>query len=313
MKILIVLSIILGVILLFFVIPTMLISNVIFSVLFIRKDKEKWSRNCSFEDEEQQSMFNLGKEWGEKNENFRKTLYIKNGKFNLVGEYFDFGYDKAVIIIPGRMETSVYSYYFSEPYKQLNYNILAIDNRSHGLSDGKYNTIGLKEYTDIIAWTKHLETLGVKQVLYHALCIGSATALYALTSKNSSKIASGIIAEGMYETFGKSLKNHLIERNKPTFPYNSQILFMLKLVSDKNPEKFSPINEIVKLKKPILFIYGKQDAYSTPDQANKLYEKCNSKKSIVWFEKGVHSHLRINNTENYDNAIKNFVLKDINE
>ena len=114
---------VIGAFLLFFLLPTMFISNVIFNVLFVRTDKEKWSRTVSWEDEEQQRMFAEGKEWGDANEQYRKTVDITNDGFHLVGEYFDFGFDRAVIIIPGRMESGTYSYYFSEPYKESGFNV----------------------------------------------------------------------------------------------------------------------------------------------------------------------------------------------
>ena len=48
---------ILGAVLLFYIIPTLIISNVIYTVLFVRTSKEKWSRTVSWDDEEQKEMF----------------------------------------------------------------------------------------------------------------------------------------------------------------------------------------------------------------------------------------------------------------
>ncbi len=127
---------------------TFIISCIIYTKLFVRTSPEKWSRTVSWPDKELQTMFDEGKKWGEENEKYRKHVEIDSCGFHLVGEYFDFGFDKAVIIIPGRSESGTYSYYFSEPYKKSGYNVLAIDNRCHGLSEGKYNTLGLKEFQD---------------------------------------------------------------------------------------------------------------------------------------------------------------------
>ena len=299
-----------GAVLLFYVIPTLIISNVIFTVLFIRNKPDKWSRTVSWDDEEQKVMFERGKEWGDKYDAFRKTLQIKSQKFNLVGEYFDFGNDKAVIVIPGRMESGTYSYYFSEPYRKAGYNVLAIDNRSHGLSEGRYNTIGLKEYKDILAWAKYLhDDVGVSSIIIHGLCIGSATGLYALIDKECPSYLKAMVADGMYVNFNETLKNHLIERKKPIFPFNNEIMFMMHLVAGKSPKKYGPINEIKKLTKPILFIYSKEDIYSLPDKAELLYNTCPVKeKRIKFFPKGAHSHVRINNTEGYDAEISRFLV-----
>lgn len=301
---------IIGAILFFYVIPTLIISNVIYTVLFVRTNKEKWSRTVSWDDEEQRIMFAHGQEWGEKYDKFRKTVQIKSQKFNLVGEYFNFGSDKVVIVIPGRMESGTYSYYFSEPYRKAGYNVLAIDNRSHGLSDGRYNTIGLKEYVDILEWIKYAhDELGNSSVIIHGLCIGSATALYAITDGRCPDYVKALIADGMYVNFHESLKNHLIERKKPLFPFVGEIMFMMRLVAGKSAKKWGPINVIKKMNKPILFIYSKEDIYSLPELGQKLYDTCPSKeKRLEYFPYGAHSHVRINNTEAYDSKISSFLV-----
>ena len=299
---------VLGVFLLFGVLPTFLISNVIYTKLLIRVNKDTWSRNVSWDDEEQQRMFDIGEEWGNTYEKYRKRVSITSKGFRLVGEFFDFGNKKTAIIIPGRMEAGTYSYYFSEPYRKAGYNILAIDNRSHGLSEGRYNCVGLKEYADILNWIKYVhDDLGSEKIYIHGICIGSATALYALTDKNCPDYVEGMTADGMYINFAENFKNHLIELKKPLFPFTLEVMLMITLVAKKSPYKKSPINLINRLNKPILFIYSKEDTYSLPRLGQVLFDKCQSEKRLEWFEHGRHSHVRINAQDKYDLVIQNFI------
>ena len=82
--------------------------------------------------------------------------------------------------------------------------------------------------------------------------------------------------------------------------------------------KFGPIDVIDKLDKPILMMNSKKDTYSLPENAQKLFDKCASKnKELVYFEKGAHSKVRINDEEKYDSSIvaflqKNFEINKIN-
>ncbi len=305
---------ILGAVIIFYILPTLIVSNVIFTVLFVRNKKDKWSRTVSWDDEEQKEMFAQGEAWGEKYKENMKRVDIYSQKFHLFGDYFDFGSDKVVIIIPGRMESGTYSYYFAEPYRKSGYNVLAIDNRSHGLSEGRYNTIGLKEYKDILAWTKYAhDELKNSSVIIHGLCIGSATGLNAITDDNCPNYLNGMVADGMYVNFHETLKNHLIERKKPLFPYVIEIMGMMRIVAGRSAKKYGPINVIKKLKKPILFIYSKEDIYSLPDKAELLYETCPVKeKRIKFFPHGAHSHVRINNVEGYDSEISRFLADFLN-
>ena len=284
---------------------------ILYTILFVRTSKNKWGRYCSIpDDEEYLRMYNIGLEWGEKYKDRMREVSITSCGFKLCGQYFDFGYDKAVIIIPGRMESCLYSYYFSEPYRQSGYNILAIDNRSHGLSEGKISSLGYKEYKDILNWGKDLhDELNNSKVILHGICIGASTALFALTDGSCPDYMQAMCADGMYINFCESFKNHLIERNKPFFPMLQMVMLCLKVFSGADVVNDGPIFRIDRLKKPILFLHSKADSYSKAEKAELLYEKCTSEKKIVWFPSGEHSRIRINHTEDYDRAITEWCEK----
>ena len=291
------------------ILPTIVISTGIYIALLVRTSKKKWGRECSLpEDEEYHHMYELGLEWGKQYESYMEDVEITSDGFHLVGQYFDFGSDKVVIIIAGRMEACLYSYYFAEPYRASGYNVLVIDNRSHGLSDGTFCSLGFKEYRDIIEWSKFLnKEKGNVSVILHGICIGSSVALFAITDKACPSVISGMVADGMYTTFCESFKNHLIEQHRPQFPFTLMVMALIRIFSGANAMTDGPIKRISKLKKPILFIHSKEDIYSLPEKAQVLYDMCQSKKEISWFDKGAHSRVRINNPDGYDKAIINFL------
>ena len=142
---------------LFWISSYFIIAFIVYWKTLVRTSPEKWTRECSIKDDDEQvSMYKQAELWLTSCIDKKSEVDIVNDGFHLYGEYIDFGFDKAVIIIAGRTEGCKYSYYFAEPYYRAGYNILAIDNRAHGLSDGKYNCLGLKEYSDIIAWGEYL-------------------------------------------------------------------------------------------------------------------------------------------------------------
>ena len=303
-----ILLIVFGVLVLFGILPTLVMSSVLYTVLFVRNKPEKWNRECSIpDDEEYKRMFDIGLSWGETYKDRITPVEIKSGKYRLYGEYFDFGFDRAVIIIPGRMEALRYSYYFAEPYREAGYNVLCIDNRSHGESDGRYASLGFKEYRDILNWAAFLhDTYGMKKVILHGICIGSSVALFALTSPDCPEYLAAMTADGMYTTFYESFKNHMKEDKHPNFPFSYGVMFLLWIVAGAHPMTDGPIKRIGKLQKPILFIHSKEDVFSLPEKAQVLYDKCQSEKRLVWFDHGAHSRVRINDPEGYDRAIIGF-------
>ena len=73
---------------------------------------------------------------------------------------------------------------------------------------------------------------------------------------------------------------------------------------------FGPIDVIDKMNKPLLMLHSREDIYSTPEYAQKLYDLSSSdSKDIVWFEHGRHSMLRVTDTERYDEAVKSFIAR----
>ena len=301
----------LGIFLFFFLIPTMIMSWFLYSILFRRTSPEKWGRSCAFpEDQEYQRMFDVGMEWAQRNGSSKQEVSITNDGLKLVGEYFDFGFDRAAIIIAGRTESLLYSYYFAEPFQRAGYNVLVIDNRAHGLSEGKVSSLGYKEYRDIIKWCELLHAqFGNKHIILHGICIGASTALFAVVSKACPDYVEGLIVEGMYVNFYHSFLNPMkVDRpNRIWFPVMQEVMFHIWVLSGANVVTDGPIKRIRKLNKPILMLHSKQDQYSLPEKAQLLYDRCPAPKRLVWFDRGAHSRIRINNTEQYDNAILQFL------
>ncbi len=255
-------------------------------------------------------MYNEGLSWGKKNEKLKKDVSIENDGFKLYGEYFDFGYERAVVIVAGRTEGLYYSYYFAEPYVRAGYNVLVIDNRSHGLSEGVYNALGLKEYRDILSWCRYLHDMqGIIEVILHGICIGSAASFYALVSPECPSYLVGMTGEGMYTTFAESFKEHLREDKRPVFPFARFFFGIVKRKIGVDAVKNGPEKCMKDLKedKKILFLHSKEDLYSLPEKTYKMFEKCPAKKkNFVYFNKGRHSFVRINNKTAYDDAIVRF-------
>lgn len=288
--------------------PIFVTPVVIYLALLVRTSKKKWRRDWPRKDAEETQMMEEGKVFGKENKEHISILQIENEGYKLFANYVDYGSDKLVIVIPGRSEAGSYGYYFSGVYKKNGYNILSIDNRAHGLSSGVINRIGFEEYKDILAWGRYMHDIfGMKEIIIHAICIGSSMALYALTDDSCPDYMKAMVEEGMYTNFAESFANHIREARKPLFPIHHLVMLLITMFSHKDPSKFGPINCIGKMKKPILFLYSKMDAYSTPDQAQLLYDNCNAPKQLVWFDKGVHSHIRINNTQQYDDAVDSFI------
>ena len=280
-----------------------------------RKDKDSWCRGKpSCDEPEQIAMYNEGMEWHRANVDKKHDVHIVNNGANLYGEYYDFGFKRSVIVLSGRTESLEYGYYFAAPYQKAGFNVLVIDPRAHGLSDGEFNTAGFEESKDALAWAALLhDEFGVQSVIFHSICIGAAGGMFAITSDSCPDYVEGMVAEGMFPNFSESMKNHLIEKKKPVFLLNDMIDAWMKHYTGHSG-KFGPLDVIDKTTKPLLMLHSKEDLYSTPEYAQKLYDKSTSEpKKLVWFEHGRHSMLRITDTAKYDQAIVDFVTENLSK
>lgn len=295
----------------FMLIYTLPIAKRVYKEQLVRTSPDKWGRSCSFPDDaEQVQMWNDGIAWMEANKEKITEVEIENDGFHLVGQYFDFGAKRCVLILPGRCESLVYSYYFAPPYEKAGFNVLVIDTRCHGMSDGTYNTIGVQESKDVLAWSKLLhDRFGNEEIYFHGICIGTASGLFALSAPNCPEYLKGLVTEGCYISFSETFKRHMMALNRPLFPVLQLVMREIYRHTGTNVYKSKPISAIRKIRPDcrILFLYGEKDIFSIPKKSRKLYAACVSQdKKLVWFEKGGHSHLRINNTEKYDQAIFDF-------
>ena len=306
-------AIVIGAIVLLIVIHlciTLIAATITFVTTLVRRNKQKWDRNLHFKVEPQITMDGIGIEWMKENIQYKEDVHVVNGKINLYGEYFDFGSDKCAMILSGRTESLRYGYYFAKPYAESGYNVLVMDPRAHGNSDGVFNTLGREESKDDLQWIKFLsEEKGIKQIVLHGICIGAAGGMYTITNPQCPNCVAGIVTEGMFANFYESMRNHLIEFHTLVFPVMQTINLLHRICTGYTMRK-GPLDIIDTLDKPILMLHSKEDPYSTPDFAQKLYDKCGSKnKEIVWFPKGGHSVLRFIDSEKYDSSIKAFLKR----
>ena len=303
-----------GFLILSFFLSFFLVAHILFTMHLKRTRKDKWTRECSDPDPEQVRMYEEGLEWSRQHAAALRELHMVNEGMNLYAEYYDFGYDRAVIIVPGRTEGLRYGYFFAKPYADSGYNVLTIDQRAHGESDGLYNTLGFEEHKDVLSWAGLLhEEYGVQSIVLHGICIGASCSLFAMLADYCPDYMAGMVAEGMYPNFRESFKNHMIELKKPIFPC-LQLVDMWMRVYTGHSMSHGPIDVIENYKKPLLMLHSKEDAYSLPTMAQVLYDKCGAeKKELIWFEKGAHSRLRITDPDRYDGAIAAFLAKNFDK
>ena len=308
-----IIGIVLGVSLVVSIIMTFVVAYIVYSKTLKRGTSGHWGREQCSEPGciPLETMWDRGIVWKNEYASYIKDLTItsKDG-LKLVGEWFDYGFDKTVIILPGRRETLIYSYYYAKPYKDCGVNVLVIDHRAHGLSVGKYSTGGIKEAEDVSLWMEYLHNeLKQKEVILHGICVGTCVTSIVAT-KYKPDYLKKIILDSAFINYKEIYKNHYLESGHKLFPVYYEIWFWFRFftkckVSDSRPEKYLP-----ELTLPVLFMWGDEDPYCLPEKSKQLFANCGSKdKEIQWFKGAGHSKLRFNDEERYDALISDFLAR----
>ena len=84
-----------------------------------------------------------------------------------------------------------------EKYRDMGYNILAIEQRTIGQSEGKYICFGVKERYDLIDWARHVGKRFGKQspIIFSGISMGSATVMFAVGNDELPENVIGAIAD----------------------------------------------------------------------------------------------------------------------
>ncbi len=285
-------------------------ARIIYWNTLTRKKDDSQKTKDVYNTPELREMYDVGIRYINRFADKKIDLHTVNDGLNLYAEYYDFGYDRAVIIVPGRTEGMTYSYYYTKAYIESGYNVLVLDQRCNGKSDGKYSSFGFNESRDVLHWGEILHTdYGVNSIVLHGICIGCACSIYALTSNNCPDYFTAFVADGMFSTFYESFKRRMIGFHAPPFIVIDLVNMYAKHYTGHNM-KLGPIDVISNYKKPLLMLHGEADFYSEPKKAKELFERAGTDKEckrLVWFENGIHSRLRVMHTEKYDESIKLFL------
>lgn len=158
------------------------------------------------------------------------------------------------------------------------FNLLFIDFRYFGESEGFYSTVGKKEVYDLLAALQFLHEKGINEVGVWGFSLGGAVAI--LAAEEASEIKA-IVAESSFAELNKMATAYF---RIPILKYPLAALLRLWgwLFLGYDVKQVSPVNSATKLKIPILFIHSRQDEVISFEHA-EIFQKALDKKKNVQF------------------------------
>lgn len=163
---------------------------------------------------------------------------------------------------------------------RLGRNVMIINQRASGPSDGHIISFGINESRDCHAWVDYaIKRFGddVKLII-GGVSMGAATVVMA-TGKPLPKNVIGVLADCGYS----SAKEIILKVMKEDLKLPSKLLYpFVKLggliFAGFNIDKASPVDAVKNCNIPIVFVHGDQDKFVPHYMSKKLYEACPSEK-----------------------------------
>jgi uncharacterized protein len=262
----------------------------------------------------QESFYSLEKGRLYTKEEFKKLPkeeieIISNENLSLKGTFIKKVKDskRIIIIVHGYTSNYVWSLQFINMFFKEGFNVLLIDQRSHGRSEGKYATYGYYEKYDIDCWVNWVKKrVGEDAVIgLHGQSMGGGTVLqYAAINK----YVKFIIADCPYSDTTQLMKHQFNEiKHVPFLPFKYFLDIRLKIVAKFSMKDVSPINSIRETQIPIFFIHGAKDNFVPTYMSKDMYEAKKGHKKLLIIEGAVHANAYGTNKELYEREVHNFL------
>jgi fermentation-respiration switch protein FrsA (DUF1100 family) len=240
------------------------------------------------------------------------NVYIKSfDGLRLYGALLENYSDKIVICVHGFTGSGKKDFAsLAQAYYKNGYNVLLVDNRAHGQSEGKYVGFGVLDRLDLRNWVKYvINRFGSNvQVFLHGISMGAAAVLMA--SSIMPKNVRGIIADcgftSVYEIFEYVLKR---DYHLPKFPIIYLTNIMSKIRAGYGYKDVNTTAEIARSDIPILFIHGENDEFVPLWMTMKNYSHCKAYKELFIVRESEHAESHYIDKKGYERRILTFIEK----
>lgn len=229
-------------------------------------------------------------------------------KLNLVGRYYDRDSDTTVLLVHGYQSTSFNNFSsWIKFFLSYGFNVLTIDQRAHGLSEGRYTTGGCKEQYDLLNWIEWIDkNTNAENVFIYGISMGAATVAYASDKIKIPKVK-GLIMESGFTSFYEEMSDSMGKMFMKKSALNYVVLCTRCLL--KADIKKRTTESLKNTSIPALFLHGTNDKEVALSHVEASYNACASDKSLVIVEGAGHALCHLAGRETVENSILDFITK----
>ena len=193
---------------------------------------------------------------------------------------------------------------------QMGQNVLLIDERAHGKSQGRSITFGIKERLDLLCWIDYvLERFGADtKILLYGVSMGGATVLMASGLDLPSNVK-GIVADCPYSAPLDIILEVGRQQHYPVKLIRPFVILGAKIYGGFDVRETSGEEAVKHTKIPILIIHGEADSF-VPAEMSRVIQEANPEMiSRHTFPGADHALSYMVDTPRYHQLVKDFMKK----
>lgn len=200
-------------------------------------------------------------------------------------------------------------------YHDKGYNLLMVDQRSHGKSQGKYITFGVKERYDVLSWVTYVTMmLGEDHPIFiGGLSMGAATVCMASDLDFPGKVV-GVIADCGFtspaDILGDLAESQYHISRKLAIPFLS---FFSRILCGFGLREWSTEEALRNTKLPVSFFHGLEDKLVPYEMSRRSYEACASRKVLTEFPGAGHGTSWLKDKVRYQTVLEDFMEQCLSE
>lgn len=263
---------------------------------------------------EYQKIMVPNKEWRD-SQSFEEVEIKSNDGLKLVGYYLpaEKPSDKIMIGCHGYTSSAMQGYTsHARFFHDMGFDVLIVDARAHGKSEGKYVGFGVLDRFDLLEWIKYAKSrFGEdKKILLHGTSMGATTVLMASGFDEVQSKVNGIIADCAF-TSPHDIFAHVLKKDYhlPPFPIMNINNIMCKKKAGYIFKDYSTLEALKTNKIPILFIHGSEDKFVPTYMSNLNYDTAVCEKMTLTVQGAGHGSSCYENKALYEETEKEFISK----
>ena len=186
-------------------------------------------------------------------------------------------------------------------------NVLIVDQRTSGESEGRTITFGVNESRDCLSWVNFMvEHFGSEvKIILTGISMGGATVLMAAARGLPSNVI-GILADCGYTSAKEIIQKVIRQIKLPAAVTYPLVRLSARLFGKFDLEELSPIEAMKTCTIPVIFIHGEDDDFVPCDMSRQNYEACSAPKAIFTVPGAGHGLAFVIDPEGYLNALYDF-------